>query len=1034
MAADADFIILDARIDLKNWNKAIAQMEADARNIESQTILVNVKVNDSGLKSIQSQLDKVDTDITADVKFTTSGDDIANLREQWDDPLVAKVKFEQTGDDIVSLRDLLDDTIQTDVKFKRTGDDIAGMLDDLTDVTVDVKANEDASVDSTIGSVEKKLNELKTLAKIELILNAAEFVKGVEALPLVGALVEIEELSHRVVGQTGRDLENVGRTINNVWTGNWGESKDEIANVVTTVAQMRDTSGDFLVEAGNIEDVTVGAFQAASVGGAETTEVLRAASQMVKNGFVPSFQEAFDLIAEGYSRGFNQSGDFLDTLIEYSSTYSQLGISANGFFNILRGGTEAGVFNTDKMADAFKEMLNLTKEEVAIYQELGDETDRTRALTEAGLMDEAAAYTAGEITGDEFSQAVIDTLVAKFEDPAEQQRLAKAIFSPTMVEDAGLPALLQADMTENNIWKGQAKALSDEIFSGPGSAFTTMQRTLETYFLNALINSVEAQDFMDRITIAAQRFGTELTEGATIGEALEVALEIPGLGDTLRQMESAFGNIAIVMLEVAASIGETFGMNVEGLRQDIERFAEGQFVFDIQTAETADELQARMTSAINRGVEESKLAELTGQAVQERLDIGDIEGAQALVDAIGQIPDLSRVVTQLSADAQRAVQSLGPEQAKTSLQMGAGLLSGDAWEQRQRDIALLSEIPLFDPAQLQAQVDGYVSQLNQDLQAAFSSGDFDAALMIGEQLGIQNIGQLVSKQKIQSGIDAMYPAPVAADFDQFIADSFLGLQNALLNGDYAEASAFAEKLMDADNPSVQAAVNDFATTLMVQFNNALAVGDTETATDILTIMGLSPEANAVALDSMTQRLADFSADSTYEVNQVTNGFDELGNMIDTTKERGSTGIDQLYGAVLSDRGVLGITRLDSLAKRFDAVADAIKGALEEIKSAENKVGSGAIEGMQVGGVGHAGITMVGEGGRELITADERFAVLNNQTTERLYTALHNMAGVTNTTSNSQRTINYQPTIYVQNQAQAALFGGQSLDQLRGEAF
>lgn len=1008
MPADSSFIVLDARIDLKQWNKAIAQMEADARNIESQTILVNVKVSDSGLGSIQSQLNKLDTDIITDVRFNA------------------------IGDDVLGVVDKLTDT-SVDVKFNQTGDDVQDALNDLADVTVDVKAKEDASVDTTLKDVEKKLDELKAIATIQLVLDAAGFVKDIGSLPVVGQLLEIEDLSHQVVGQTGRDLENVGRTINNVWTGNWGESKDEIAGVVTTVAQMRDTSGDFLVEAKNIENVTVGAFQAASVGGAETTEVLRAASQMVKNGFVPSFEEAFDLIAEGYSRGFDQSGDFLDTLIEYSSTYSQLGISANGFFNILRGGTEAGVFNTDKMADAFKEMLNLTKEEVAIYKDLGDETDRTRALTEAGLMDEASAYTAGEITGDEFSQAVIDTLVAKFEDPAEQQRLAKAIFSPTMVEDAGLPALLQADLGQANIWKGQAKALSDEIFSGPGSAFMTMQRTLETHFLNALMNSVEAQAFMDKITVAAQRFGTELAAGANIGEALEVALEIPGLADTLNKMESAFGNIAIVMLEVAASIGETFGMNVEGLREDISRFAEGQFVFDIQLAETADELQARMTSAINRGVDESKLGELTGQAVQERLDVGDIEGAQALVDAIGQIPDLSRVVTQLSADAQRAVQSLGPEQAKASLQMGAGLLSGDAWEQRQRDLALLSEIPLFDPAELQAQVDGYVSQLNQDLQAAFSSGDFDAALALGEQLGIQNIGEVVRQQKTQSAIDAMYPAPVAADFDQFIADSFIGLQDALLKGDYAGASAFAEKLMDADNPTVQAAVNDFATTLIVQFNNALGSGDVETATDILTIMGLSPESNQLAIDSMTQRLADFSADGSYQVDQVTNSFETMGDTVDTATTKGADGIDSLYGSVLSDRGVLGMERLNTLAKRFDAVAEAIKDALDQLKSAEDKVGSGAIEGMQVGGVGHAGVTMVGEGGRELITADERFAVLNNQTTERLYTALSNMAGVSSTT-NSQRTINYAPTIYVQNQAQAALFGGQSLDQLRGEAF
>jgi len=196
---------------------------------------------------------------------------------------------------------------------------------------------------------------------------------------------------------------------------------------------------------------------------------------------------------------------------------------------------------------------------------------------------------------------------------------------------------------------------------------------------------------------------------------------------------------------------------------------------------------------------------------------------------------------------------------------------------------------------------------------------------------------------------------------------------------------------------------------------------------------LGEVANSTAFASLQQQLADFSAVAVNDVDNVTSAVEGLGGQITSSSETGVQGISKIYGAITSETGVLSILRLDSLAKRFDAVASALKGALEQFAKAEEQVGSGPIEGMAVGGVGHAGMTMVGEGGREMVFADERFAVLNNQTTERLYTALSGMAGVTNNTSTS-RMVNYNPTIIVQNDAQAALLGSHALDQLRGEAF
>jgi hypothetical protein len=548
------------------------------------------------------------------------------------------------------------------------------------------------------------------------------------------------------------------------------------------------------------------------------------------------------------------------------------------------------------------------------------------------------------------------------------------------------------------------------------------------------MNSVEAQEFMDKITIAAQRFGTELAAGASVGEALELALEIPGLADTLHQMESAFGNIAIVLLEVAATIGESFGMDVAGLREDITRFATGQFVFDIQTAETADELESRMTSAINRGVSESDLADLTGQAIQERLEMGDIEGAQALVDAIAQIPDMSQVISQLSTETQQVVKNLGVEGAQTALQPGLdlGLVQGEEREVRERDLALLSDVPLFDPSELQSQVNDYVTTMHQELQTAVNEGDFDLAQSIGGQLGIQNIEQFISEQQSQQMIDTLFPKPTDWDVGGWTSGMYGRLANAIKDEDWETGASIAERLMDIDDPNTEALINDFATTLIIRFNNALGEGDTEEATNIMAILGLSPEENQLALDSMVQRLSDFSNEAGNELGDVESEVVDFGNTMETVMGQGSMRVDGLYAAITSEQGELGLDRLKKLSDYFDNVTSSIREALSAINDAEKEAGD--FKGHRVGGVGHAGVSMVGEGGRELIFSDENYAVLNNQTTERLFTALSGMGGATSNHYGQNRIVNYSPTIVVQNDAQAAMVGGHSLDQLRGLAF
>lgn len=89
--------------------------------------------------------------------------------------------------------------------------------------------------------------------------------------------------------------------------------------------------------------------------GTDVQENVRGASQLM-NAFGLDSEAAFDLVASGYQNNLNYSGDFMDTLNEYAPLFAQAGYSADEMLSILQSGMENGSMNTDKTADAVKEL------------------------------------------------------------------------------------------------------------------------------------------------------------------------------------------------------------------------------------------------------------------------------------------------------------------------------------------------------------------------------------------------------------------------------------------------------------------------------------------------------------------------------------------------------------------------------------------------------------------------------------------------------------------------------------------------------
>ncbi|GGK91348.1 phage tail tape measure protein [Deinococcus radiotolerans] len=153
------------------------------------------------------------------------------------------------------------------------------------------------------------------------------------------------------LGVTAEEAAVLGAQAKQVFANNFGDSlADANAMVIEVRKQMRGLADEDLGAA------TSAAAALADTFGGEVGEQAQAADTLMKN-FGLTSQQAFDFLAKGYQNGLDRSGDFLDTIGEYSTQFKNGGASAEEFFSILQTGQQGGVLGTDKAADAFKEFV-----------------------------------------------------------------------------------------------------------------------------------------------------------------------------------------------------------------------------------------------------------------------------------------------------------------------------------------------------------------------------------------------------------------------------------------------------------------------------------------------------------------------------------------------------------------------------------------------------------------------------------------------------------------------------------------------------
>jgi hypothetical protein len=293
---------------------------------------------------------------------------------------------------------------------------------------------------------------------------------------IVGKAVSSTEDLDRAVAnlsnQTGASTKEMGEfrdNIKDIYTQNWGESFDDIAQAMAEVKKQTKLTGD------ELKNTTKDAIILRDTFGYEVNESTRAAKQLMDQ-FGISSREAFNFIAQGAQKGLDKNGDLLDTINEYANQFKALGFTSEQMFDTLVAGAEGGAFSIDKIGDAVKEFNIRAKD--------GSKTS-SDAFTALGMDAEKMTkrFAAGGEDANKAFYEVIDTL-GKIKDPVKQNAIGVGLFG-TMFEDLEAKGVLALGKVEKGFdkTKDTMADLDANTFKGIGEYLTTFGRLLEVNVL-----------------------------------------------------------------------------------------------------------------------------------------------------------------------------------------------------------------------------------------------------------------------------------------------------------------------------------------------------------------------------------------------------------------------------------------------------------------------------------------------------------------------------------------------------------------------
>ena len=316
--------------DIDDIQAKLGNLVESLSKIPDKIIQLTTNVNDKPVKELDAELNSLDgrivkTEVNADISD-------------------AENDVKKVNSDVKSIPDKK--TIKIDADGSQAENEINNiqdMLDDLKQTVIDFAAG--AAVIGGIEGVSQQDSEMSDMSKSS------------------------KELSG--------EMKKVADQVYKVTNADWSTIREAVQYVVGQMGLTGDAAVSMTKQMLNFQK---------AYPWADIYSQSRAISSMMKNMGVDA-QTAFNLIALSFAKTQDPGQDLLDTFWEYSNQFSRMGFSAQEFTNYLIEGLQEGAFNSDKLADGFKELTIRISENrdgfIAIAKQMGFTEAQANALADS---------------------------------------------------------------------------------------------------------------------------------------------------------------------------------------------------------------------------------------------------------------------------------------------------------------------------------------------------------------------------------------------------------------------------------------------------------------------------------------------------------------------------------------------------------------------------------------------------------------------------------------------------------------------------
>lgn len=427
------------------YNRAIAAMNRTEDQLRSTN--AQIQEQSSTFNQLQNEVNTSVDNITRQMRVMESsfdavsagsenfGDSLEDLRQR-EEHLTQSLSLHQRR--VEELTRLHEEAARSKGEDAQETQDLQIRLNRATQAMNETERQ----LESTTGEIEDQTNSWKNLSRnmetvgTSLTDNGAKMrdigqtLSTSVTLPIVGLGVAAGKVADDLDSSTGRiearlgvtaeRAEELGEVAEDVWKNAFGESVKEAGDAITLVSNnLKDLSDS------ELKSATEAAYFLSEAFDADLNESTRAAGQLMKD-FGDSSGKSFDLITWGFQNGLDYTGEFLDTIREYSPQFAEMGYTSEQMGNAMKLAFDAGAWSLDKVGDSIKEshlrMGALDKATVDAYKSMG--------LNAEEYVGEIAK---GGETGNKAFQTIVKKLM-EVDDATERNALSTALFG-TQYED-----------------------------------------------------------------------------------------------------------------------------------------------------------------------------------------------------------------------------------------------------------------------------------------------------------------------------------------------------------------------------------------------------------------------------------------------------------------------------------------------------------------------------------------------------------------------------------------------------------------------